>query len=70
MYFLVTSFMCAVVLVLLTKFISNMLNRFLEQQQKPFKLVKGKKLLRIEMNPQKTYSDWIADSNFIGFIKM
>ena len=70
MYFLVTTFMCAVVLVLLTKFISNMLNRFLEQQQKPFKLVKGKKLLRIEMNPQKTYSDWIADSNFIGFIKM
>ena len=44
-----------------------MLNNFLKQDQKPITLEKLIKLLRIEMNPQKIYSDWIADSNSSKF---
>ena len=29
--------------------------------------IRSHKLLRIEMNLQKIYSDWIANLNFIGF---
>ena len=47
----------------------NSVNNFLKQHQKPFTLEKRIKLLRIEMIPQKIYSDSIADSNLIGFIK-
>ena len=40
------------------------------KNDKKWSCIVGLKLLRIEMNPQKIYSDWIADSNFIGFIKI
>ena len=69
-YFLVTTIVRADFLVSRTKFIWNMLKNFFKWHQKPFTLGKRIKLLRIEMNPQKIYSDRIVDSNFIGFIKI
>ena len=52
MYFVVTTFVCAVFLALLTKFVWSMLNNFVKWHQKPFILEKRIISLRIQTNLQ------------------